>query len=47
MYESILSAVVLGVGMFLWNVFETRIFRLIDSHFEKRSKDEAVFIDPR
>lgn len=49
MYESILSVVILGMGMFLWNTrIENVIVKRISRHFNKDSeKNKTVFIDPR
>ena len=49
MFEAMLSGLVLGIGMILWNVrFERRVLNLIRKYFEgKRRQVGAVFIDPR
>lgn len=49
MYESVLSVVVLGIGMLLWNTkVENIVISRISKHFKKdNGKETTVFIDPR
>lgn len=49
MYEAVLSVIILGMGMFLWNTrVENVIVNRISRHLKKDSeKSKNVFIDPR